>query len=212
MNAALKWSKKNSPVAFFVLSMNGKWGVPGENPMNIVSAFKRLWPELRTYLKTAATMNYADGGRLRTNELEINFPQNQFKTQINNDFFLLLKDMSKYLDEAEDYEPMEAYCRDMLSLFVWSEENRDIWKGSIVYSMDKQERYEEAYQFYNSLPEKGVLVASMYALSVLARCDVERAEEILDPYRDSTDPAISDRIQLLNRLKAIKSSLTKPLI
>jgi len=212
MNAALKWSKKNSPVAFFVLSMNGKWGVPGENPMNIVSAFKRLWPELRTYLKTAATMNYADGGRLRTNELEINFPQNQFKTQINNDFFLLLKDMSKYLDEAEDYETMETYCRDMLSLFVWSEENRDIWKGSIVYSMDKQERYEEAYQFYNSLPEKGVLVASMYALSVLARCDVERAEEILDPYRDSTDPAISDRIQLLNRLKAIKSSLTKPLI
>ena len=180
--------------------------------MNIVSAFKRLWPELRTYLKTAATMNYADGGRLRTNELEINFPQNQFKTQINNDFFLLLKDMSKYLDEAEDYETMETYCRDMLSLFVWSEENRDIWKGSIVYSMDKQERYEEAYQFYNSLPEKGVLVASMYALSVLARCDVERAEEILDPYRDSTDPAISDRIQLLNRLKAIKSSLTKPLI
>ena len=212
MNAALKWSKKNSPVAFFVLSMNGKWGVPGENPMNIVSAFKRLWPELRTYLKTAATMNYADGGRLRTNELEINFPQNQFKTQINNDFFLLLKDMSKYLDEAEDYETMETYCRDMLSLFVWSEENRDIWKGSIVYSMDKQERYEEAYQFYNSLPEKGVLVASMYALSVLARCDVERAEEILDPYRDSTDPAISDRIQLLNRLKAINSSLTKPLI
>ena len=79
LNEAIKWSKKNSPVAFFVLSMNGKWGVPEENPENIVSAFKRLWPDTRTYLKTVATMNHKNGGRINPPEMDINYPQNRIK-------------------------------------------------------------------------------------------------------------------------------------
>ena len=49
LNEALKWSKKNSPIAYFVLPINGKWGVPNENPENIVAAFKKLWPETRAF-------------------------------------------------------------------------------------------------------------------------------------------------------------------
>ena len=204
MLEALKWSKKNSPVAYLVLSMNGKWGTPKDNALNIVAAFNRLWPETKAYLKTVATMSYKGGGKIISSEFEINYPQNRIKDEIHNDFFLLIKEMSKYMDEAEDYEAMAAYCRDMLDLFVWNSSNRDIWNGSIAYALDKLERFDEACQFYNGLIEKGELVASMYALSVLERCDVNKASEILEPYRGSDDKVITDRIMLLDQLKAVK--------
>lgn len=205
LNEAIKWSKKNSPIAYLVLSMNGKWGVPGENPVNIVAAFKRLWPETRSYLKTMATMNYSAGGKIDAAKLDINYPLNRVKPQIRNDFLLMLKNMSKYMDEAEDYEAMESYCRDMIDIFVWVDDNRDIWNGSIAYALDKQGRYEDAYQFYTSIREKGPLVASMYALSLLERIELERAEEVLEPYRRNTDKVVSDRIMLLDRLKKVKA-------
>jgi len=204
MLEALKWSKKYSPVAYLVLSMNGKWGASKDNALNIVTAFKRLWPETRAYLKTVATMSYKGGGRIIAADLEINYPQNRIKNEIHNDFFLLLKEMSRYMDEAEDYESMIPYCRDMLSLFVWSSDNRDIWNGSIAYALDKMERYEEAHQFYTALKDKGELAASMYALSLLGRCDVDRAAEILEPYRGSEEKAVTDRIRLLDRLRVVK--------
>lgn len=204
MLEALKWSKKYSPVAYLVLSMNGKWGTSKDNALNIVTAFKRLWPETRAYLKTVATMSYKGGGRIIAADLDINYPQNRVKNEIHNDFFLLLKEMSRYMDEAEDYEAMVPYCRDMLSLFAWSSDNRDVWNGSIAYALDKMERYEEAYQFYASLKDKGELTASMYALSLLERCDVNRAEEVLEPYRGSKEKAVTDRLSLLDRLKVIK--------
>jgi hypothetical protein len=204
MLEALKWSKKYSPVAYLVLSMNGKWGTSKDNALNIVTAFKRLWPETRAYLKIVATMSYKGGGRIIAADLDINYPQNRVKNEIHNDFFLLLKEMSRYMDEAEDYEAMVPYCRDMLSLFAWSSDNRDVWNGSIAYALDKMERYEEAYQFYASLKDKGELTASMYALSLLERCDVNRAEEVLEPYRESKEKAVTDRLSLLDRLKVIK--------
>ena len=70
---------------------------------------------------------------------------------------------------------------------------------------DKMERYEEAYQFYTSLKDKGELVASMYALSLLERCDADRASEILEPYRGSEEKAVTDRLRLLDRLKTVKN-------
>lgn len=201
----LKWSRRYSPVAYLVLSMNGKWGTRKDNALNIVESFKRLWPETRAYLKTVATMSYKGGGRIIPADLEINYPQKRVKNVIHNDFFLLLKEMSRYMDEVEDYEAMELYCRDMLSLFVWSSDNRDIWNGSIAYALDKIERIEEAYQFYVSLKEKGELAASMYSLALLERCDVDKATEIIEPYRGrSEDEAVMERLKLLDRLIAVK--------
>jgi len=204
MLEALKWAKKFSPVAYLVLSMNGKWGTPKDNAMNIVAAFKRLWPETRAYLKTVATMSYKGGGRIIPADLDINYPQKRIKNEIHNDFFLLLKEMTRYMDEAEDYEAMVPYCQDMLSLFVWSPSNCDIWNGSIAYALDKMERYEEAYQFYTALKDKGELAASMYSLALLERCNVNRAEEILEPYRGSKEKEVTDRLRLLEQLKDIK--------
>ena len=123
MLEALKWAKKFSPVAYLVLSMNGKWGTPKDNAMNIVAAFKRLWPETRAYLKTVATMSYKGGGRIIPADLDINYPQKRIKNEIHNDFFLLLKEMTRYMDEAEDYEAMVPYCRDMH--MRWTR-----WKGT----------------------------------------------------------------------------------
>ena len=108
---ALKWSRRYSPVAYLVLSMNGKWGTRKDNALNIVESFKRLWPETRAYLKTVATMSYKGGGRILASDLEINYPQKRFKNEIHNDFFLLLKEMSRYMDEAEDYEAMVHTAR-----------------------------------------------------------------------------------------------------
>ena len=204
MLEALKWAKKFSPVAYLVLSMNGKWGTPKDNAMNIVAAFKRLWPETMAYLKTLATMSYKGGGRIIPADLDINYPQKRIKNEIHNDFFLLLKEMTRYMDEAEDYEAMVPYCQDMLSLFVWSPSNCDIWNGSIAYALDKMERYEEAYQFYTALKDKGELAASMYSLALLERCDVDRAEEILEPYRGSKEKEVTDRLRLVEQLKDIK--------
>lgn len=204
MLEALKWAKKFSPVAYLVLSMNGKWGTQKDNAMNIVAAFKRLWPETRAYLKTVATMSYKGGGRIIPADLDINYPQKRIKNEIHNDFFLLLKEMTRYMDEAEDYEAMVPYCQDMLSLFVWSPSNCDIWNGSIAYALDKMERYEEAHRFYTSLKDKGELAASMYSLALLERCDVNRAEEILELYRGSEEKDVTDRLRLLERLKEIK--------
>ena len=72
---ALKWSRRYSPVAYLVLSMNGKWGTRKDNALNIVESFKRLWPETRAYLKTLATISYKGGGRILASDLEINYPQ-----------------------------------------------------------------------------------------------------------------------------------------
>ena len=199
---ALKWSRRYSPVAYLVLSMNGKWGT--RNALNIVESFKRLWPETRAYLKTVATMSYKGGGRILASNLEINYPQKRVNNEIHNDFFLLLKEMSRYMDEAEDYEAMVPYCRDMLSLFVWSPSNRDIWNGTIAYALDKMERYEEAYQFYTTLKDKGEMAASMYSLALLERCDVDKASEILEPYEGSEDKDVMDRLRLLDQLQAVK--------
>ena len=119
LNEAIKWSKKNSPVAYFVLSMNGKWGVPGENPDNIVSAFKRLWPDTCSYLKTASIMNYKDGGKIRFTEFDFNYPQPRIKLQIHNDFLLLIKNLPKYMEDAEEYGVLESFAREMLAIFHW---------------------------------------------------------------------------------------------
>lgn len=206
LNEAIKWSKKNSPVAYLVLSMNGKWGVPGENPENIVSSFKRLWPDTRAFLKRVAVMNFKDGGRIRPTELDIAYPQPKIKTQIHLDFFTLLDEMPQYMNRVEDYESLENLCREMLQLIVWKKVNQDVLEGTICYALDKQERYEEAYQFYSDLPNKSEATASVYSLSLLDRIDIDRAEKVLGPYRVSLDKDVQARIQLLDRLKAVKSS------
>ena len=70
MLEALKWSKKNSPVAYLVLSMNGKQGTPQDHALNIVAAFNRLWLETKAYLKTVATMSYKGGGKIISSEMD----------------------------------------------------------------------------------------------------------------------------------------------
>ena len=46
----------------------------------------------------------------------------------------------------------------------------------------------------------------MYAQALLDRADLNRVEEVLGPYRESLDKDVQARIQLLDRLKAVKSS------
>ena len=206
LNEAIKWSKKNSPEAYLVLSMNGKWGVPGENPENIVSSFKKLWPDLRSFLSTQAIMNYADGGRIRPSELDFNYPQQHIKAQIQRDFFDLITLITEHLDAVEDYSFMESYCREMDRLFIWDGGSSQIWKGTEIYAIDKQGRYEDAYKTYKRTAGPSEKTATMYAQALLDRVDLDRAEEVLGPYRGSLDKDVQARIQLLDRLKAVKSN------
>lgn len=201
---AIKWSKKNSPIAYFVLSMNGKWGVQRENPDNVVLSFKRLWPALRSFLSARAIMNYADGGRIRPSELDFSYPQPRLKAQIQRDFFDLITLVTERLDTVEDYAFLESYCRDMDRLFIWDGGSRDIWKGTEIYAIDKQGRHEDAYRYFRSSAGSSEKTASLYAQALLDRLDLDRAEEVLEPYRESEDNDVQAKIQLLNRLKAVK--------
>ena len=204
LNEAIKWSKKNSPIAYFVLSMNGKWGVPNENPENIVAAFKRLWPETRAFLRTQAHMNFKGNGKITPSELEINYSQNKIKEQIKKDFYEFIFKACQYLNGVEEYIHLESFCVDLLALFNWDEVSSDIWNGTMLYAIDKQDRHGEAFQKYSALPGKSEKVVAIYSLAVLDRCDTRHAAHILDPFRDSEDEAVQGRITLLDRLKAVK--------
>ena len=204
INEAIKWSKKNSPIAYFVLSMNGKWGGKDENPENIVTAFKRLWPDARAYLHTMAQMNFKGNGQLIPVEFDIAYPQPKIKAQIKSDFFDLITLITGYLDTVEDYGFLEKYCQDMDALFIWGSNSSDIWKGTALYAIDKQGRHDEAFERFKGYTAPGEKLSTMYAQALIDRADVARAEEVLGPYRDSADEDVQQRIVLLDRLKAVK--------
>ncbi len=202
----LKWSKANSPVIYLIFSMNGKWGGEKDNPANIVSTFAQLWPTTRAYLQTAALMNYKDGGRLRPSELDIDYPNPKIKSLILRDFFDLMMSIPKYMDEVEDFPFMEGFCRDMLQLFVWNSATRDVFRGTILYALDKQEKEEEAWDRFAEW--KSEKTASLYSLAVLDRVDTIRAERILEPFRENAeDKALRGRIELLDRLKEARGEM-----
>ena len=70
--------------------------------------------------------------------------------------------------------------------------------------MDKQGKYEEAFQQYQEYGQDEK-IAGVYSLSVVERCDVIRAAEILDPFRGKTeDGVLLARIDLMDKLKAVK--------
>lgn len=204
LNEAIKWSKKNSPVAYFVLSLNGKWGKTTDNTENIVSSFKRLWPETRDCLSRQGTLNYADKGRIRPSQLQVSYPVPRIQSQILSDFFDITSQITEHLDDIEDYPFMESYCQDMIRLFAWNENTMDIWRGTLVYAMDKQGKRNEASQLYNSYNPAGPKVATIYAQALLDRVSLEDADKVLEPFREHDDKELQGRIMLLDRLKMVK--------
>lgn len=206
-NEVLKWSKYYSPIMFLVLSMDGKWGGGAENAENITSNFKRLWPAASSYIKMQARMNAK--GRIPISELTIPFPSREYHQRygkrIIDDFLVLVFSMNRYLDDAEDYAFMESFCGEMLGLFHWEDRaNEDIWTGSRLFAIDKQERFGEAIEQYRALGTKTERIGSIYAASLLDRCDADTAAEVLEPFRGSEDPAVREKISLLDQLKKIK--------
>ena len=208
-NEVLKWSKTNSPILYLILSMDGKWGGKAENADNISRSFQKLWPAARAFIASQARMNAK--GLVRLSALSVPFPNQEvhrrFGRQIIDDFITLIFGINKFFDDAEDYAAMESFSRDILNLFEWDEPvNRDIWTGSMLYAVDRQERFDEAYRLYQSLDEKGERTASIYAMSLLERCDTEKASLVLDPFRGrETDKALREKIELLDRLKTVKA-------
>ena len=206
LTEAIKWSKKNSPVAYLVFSMNGKWGTANDNAVNIVTTFEKLWPAARSHIRAQARMNPT--GRLRLGDLSVAYPNQRVHKQIVDDFFSLLFFMNKYLDEAEEFAFMESFSRDLLDLFVWDRDNEDIWTGSVLYAADKQEHCEEAERMYDALGRESEKIAALYSLSLLQRCDTDRAAKVLEPYRNSEDETVRQRISLLDRLRAVWGETT----
>ncbi|MBR5365792.1 MAG: hypothetical protein IK132_06080 [Clostridia bacterium] len=184
-NEILKWSKTNSPILCLILSMDGKWGGTAENAENISRSFQKFWPAARYFIVTQARMNAK--GLVRMSALSIPFPSpeihRRYGRQIIDDFITLIFGINRFFDDAEEYAAMESFSRDMLNLFEWDEQaNRDIWTGSMLYAIDRQERFDEAYRLYQSFDEKGEHTASIYSMSLLQRCDTERASLVLEPF------------------------------
>ena len=57
---------------------------------------------------------------------------------------------------------------------------------------------------YDALGRESEKIAALYSLSLLQRCDTDRAAKVLEPYRNSEDETVRQRISLLDRLRAVR--------
>ena len=194
---ALKWCQKRSPLGTLVFAMNGKWGVPNQNEENIVFNFLRYW----TMAKGAVMIQ----GRKRLEEIEIPVPdlEKSKVVSIKTELINLLLSMPERFKKAERFEELASFSRDMKSLFIWNKSMDDVWIGYIITAFDGLEDLESAEREFIG-HEDSEVIASMYANCLLKRCNIQKAAEVLEPFRDSTDEDIQKRFDLLRRLQAVK--------
>ena len=194
---ALKWCQKRSPIGTLVFAMNRKWGVPNQNTENIISNFLHYW--------SAAKGAVIIQGRKRLEELEIPVPdQEKAKVvSIRTELINLLLSMPERFKNAERFEELASFSRDMKSLFVWDKSMDDVWIGYIITAYEGLGDQESAEQEFLGHEDSEVVV-SMYANCLLKRCNIKKAAEVLEPFRYSIDEDIQKRFELLQKLQAVK--------
>ncbi len=195
LNAVLKWCQKRSPIGTLVFAMNGKWGVPNQNEENIISNFLRYW--------NAAKGAIIIQGVKRLESISIPTPEPEKYPAVQSEFINLVLSMPERFKNAERYEELESFSKDMKNLFVWDPSMEDVWIGYIITAFDGQDKPDDCERVFSGHEDSEVVV-SMYANCLLKRCDVTRASEILEPFKDSTDEDIVKRQDFLGKLKAIK--------
>ena len=197
-----KWSKKNSPIAYLVLSMNGKWDCKNPNAENVIASFVKYWPDARAELVRQ--------GRKSIANLDIPTQNGKPWQALHLNFVQLMLDMPQFLDQADEYELLESFSRDMRAMISWEEPQvEDTFTGAVIYALDKQERFDEAFEMFEAL-KKPVAnsIVIVYGRSLLDRCDTKRAEAVLEPYRGkSTDERILGQLTVLDNLKRLRGEV-----
>ena len=189
---ALKWSKHRSPLAYLVYFMNGKWGTDHDNDENILSNFLKLWAPAKGAIIVQ--------GKKRLEDLSIFVPSTIKESSVKNELATLLVTMPARLKRAERYEELKDFCWDMSNLFIWDQKMQDTWEGYILTALDGQGKYEECDQLYGKASRSEEL-ASMYAECLLKRLAVDRASEVLEPYKASENPDIIKQRTILSRIQ-----------
>lgn len=193
--AVLKWCKQHSPIGTLVFGMNGKWSVPNQNNENIIANFQRYW--------NAARGAIIIQGKKRLEAISIPVPEPGKYPSVQVEFINLLLSMPERFKNAERYEELESFSKDMKSLFLWDKPMEDVWIGYILIALDGQEKTDECNRFFTGHEDSETIV-SMYAACLLKRCNVQKAAAILEPFRESTDEDIQKRLNLLQKLQAVK--------
>lgn len=191
----LKWCRQHSPIGTLVFSMNGKWSVPNQNNENIIANFLRYWK--------AAKGAIIIQGKKRFEAISIPVPEPEKYPSVQVEFINLLLSMPERFKNAERYEDLESFSRDMKSLFLWDKPMEDVWIGYILIALDGQEKLDECNRLFIGHEDSETIV-SMYSSCLLKRCDVQKATAILEPFRESTDEDIQKRWDLLRKLQAVK--------
>ena len=188
----LKWSKQNNPLMFFVLSMDGLWDTDYEDPENISVHFLKFWP--------AAKAEIIRLGFKTPDDFEIDYIDEDLAADMAVDLFNLINAMPYYFEEARRFAECEEYCREMLTIFDFNDDDiQDVW-GHIGYDLDRQDRIEERDALFAE-HEMTAVMAAYYSMCFLERGDADRAEEILAPFKDSEDDLIEARLAWLDEVR-----------
>ncbi len=189
----LKWSKQNNPLMYFVLSMDGLWDTDYEDPENISVHFLKYWPAVKNEI---IRLGFKTPDDIRIDY----FADEDLSVDMAVDLFNLLNTMPYYFEEARRFAECEAYCREMLTIFDFNDDDiQDVW-GHIGYDLDRQGRTEERDALF-AKHEMTAVMAAYYSMCFLERRDADRAEEILAPFKDSDNNLIEARLAWLEEIR-----------
>lgn len=195
--------KRENPIAYFVNRMRIVWEVPDEDEELVARTFLRLWPSV----KTAIREQYNKEGILKKSLDDFSVPaaENMDQDELDMDFFNMMVSMDCYLHNTGRHQETISYIQDLLVLFDWSDDDMtgDSLRSSIGEAYDAMGLYDERDRYFDSLlaDEKNEVIASNYALCLLMHKEIKKAEQVLEPYKDSDDELIQDRFEMLRSLK-----------
>lgn len=190
----LKWSKQNNPLMFLVLTMDGKWDTEYDDDENVCVHFLKCWPAVKEELAKRGTPQDLD-------EIDMDYPDDDdLASDALLDFINLLYSMPDYFEGAKRYADGEAFCRDLLPLFIWDQAEIDELWGHIGFFLDRQDQIEARDELFSSR-EMTETMAQYYSLCFLERGDADRAEEIMSPFRDSEDDVTEARFAWIDDIR-----------
>ena len=175
------------PVAYFVLRMNEVWEVENEDEGVVAATFLKLWPNLKKHLLSLPKGTIQD--------VTVESPSGEEDLDI--DFCNQMWSMDMYLANAKHYQEAMEYCKDMLELFIWDNEDTSHWTGcygGYLWRIDPARA--EAY-FKEHLKERNDAIMGYYSYELLSEERWDDAAAALSGYEDSTDETIIERLKWL---------------
>ena len=166
------------------------------------------WP----YVKEELMAQRVNGGKLELKAVKIRIPEGASADteELQIDFSNLMNEADMFFENAKRYEEMIPFFQDMLEMFDLSGENnkltRDNFTSAIGEAYHFLGRKEERDRYFTELlagQERNDYVAAKYAFTLLDDKDLEKAERLLEKYRDSKDDMMLERLKWLDEEKKV---------